>query len=68
MGEEVPGLSVHPLHLLPRNSWDMLPRRTGNLEGKGDITLWNLIDEFSRLPELAQYIVTMNVDSHSQNK
>lgn len=45
-----------------------LPRKSGNPEGRGDITLWNLIGEFSRLPELAQYVVTMNVDCHSQNK
>lgn len=40
--------------------------------GSGNVreqaALWNLIGDFSRLPELAQYVVTMNVDCHSQNK
>ena len=47
---------------------DRLSRKSENLEGRGDITLWNPIGDFSRLPELAQYIVTVNVDSHSQNE
>ena len=50
------------------NPWGRLWSKRGNLEDRGGITLWNLIDDFSRLPQLAQYIVTVNVDSHSQDK
>lgn len=44
------------------------PKEEWKSGGGRNITLWNPIDDFPRLPEPAQYIVTMNVDSHSQNK
>lgn len=37
-------------------------------KAQGRITLWNLVSKFSRLPELAQYIITVNVDAHSQKE
>lgn len=45
-----------------------LTKEIGSRNIREQAALWNLIGDFSRLPELAQYIVTVNVDSHPQNK
>lgn len=45
-----------------------LTQEVGSRHIREQATLWDPVGDFSRLPELAQYIVTVNVDAHSQNK